>query len=108
MEPGEAVVRLQLPSADDAAGVRVLEAARTLRASPCGAHCQAAEVCQRAMAHDGCGAAGGFDPSGGCEKPGKYVGGSRSRGSGGNSMNTKATVPAAAPEAQESYIVREG
>ncbi len=106
--PGEACVRLQLPSAKHAAGIRVLEIARTLRPSSRRAHCDIAEVRQRAMAHDGCRAARGLDPGRGCEKPGRYGVGSCSGGGGANPMNTKATEPEVEPEGQESYIVSEG
>src|SRR5580700_3353701 len=61
------------------------------------------------MADDGRGIARGFDPGRGREKPSEHGGCGGSRNGGANSMNTKATAPpAAAPEAQESYIVSEG
>src|ERR1700693_5999318 len=108
MEPREARLRLQLPSADHAAGVGIFETARTLRPLARRTHREVAEVCQRAMAHDGRRAAGGFDSGCGCEEPGKYVGCSGGRDSGANHMNTKGAVTPPAPEAQESYIVSEG
>ena len=39
----------------------------------------------------GIAAARGLDPGGGCQERGRHGGGSRSRGGGGNRMNTKAT-----------------
>ena len=53
MEQREARVRLQLPPAEHAAGVRVPEAAGTLRPPARRAHRDAAEVRQPAVADDG-------------------------------------------------------
>src|SRR2546428_13423421 len=85
MEPRHTRVRLQLPPAEHAAGLGVLEAARTVRPPPCRAHRQASEICQRAMANDGCQAARGLDPGRGCEKPRRYgvCGSGCSRGANG-------------------------
>src|ERR1700756_2630846 len=105
VESREARIRLQLPSAEHAARVGIFEIARAVRPSPRRAHCQAAEVCQRAVANDGCPAARSFDPGRGRKKPGKYGAGAAAQTGGTTSINTKATPPPppAAPEAQESY-----
>src|ERR1700747_3585321 len=104
VESREARIRLQLPSAEHAARVGIFEIARAVRPSPRRAHCQAAEVCQRAVANEGFAAPRSFDQGRGRKNPGQYGVGDAGRTGGKNSMNTKATAtpPPAAPEAQES------
>src|SRR5580765_5735787 len=72
VESRRARIRLQLPPAEHAAGLGIPEAARAVRTSPGRARRQAAELCQRAVAHDGRRAAGSPGPRRGCEKPGRY------------------------------------
>src|SRR5271169_6303814 len=110
VESREAYFRLQLPPSEHAARFRIPEIARTLRPPARRAHCDLAEVRQRAMADDGSRVARGLDSGLGCEESCQHGLGGRSHGRGGDCMNTtaKPTPPPAAPEAQESYIVTEG
>src|SRR5690349_912050 len=80
MESREARVRLQLPPAEHAAGVRVSEAAGALPAPPRRAHCEAAAVREPAVGDDGRRAAGGADTRGRREECRRHgVGGSGRR-----------------------------
>src|SRR5260370_24822855 len=88
MESRKARVRLQFPSADDAAGCRIFETAGEIRTSARGAHRQFAEVCQPAMADDGRGTTRGFGQGRGSEEPGQHGGSGGSRGGGTNNMST--------------------
>src|SRR5712691_1459341 len=88
MESRKARVRLQLPPPEHAARLRVPEAAGTLRPPARGAHRHAAEVCQRAVAHDEGRAARSLDPGDRREEPGRHgVRGSGCRGCADGVMN---------------------
>src|SRR5439155_17586479 len=81
------------------------EAAGTLRPSPCRAHRHAAEVRQRAVAHDGRRVARTAAAGGRSSISSRHVvggGGRRGRPHGVNMADTNA------PVTQESYIVAEG
>src|SRR5262245_1192478 len=81
VEQREARVRLQLPSTDDAAGVRIPQAAGTLRSSACRAHRDAPALREPAMADDGRRTAGSADPRDGSEGAYRHGdGGSRGGG----------------------------
>src|SRR5258708_32976334 len=88
MESRKARVRLQFPSADDAAGCRIFETAGEIRTPARGAHRQFAEVCQPAMADDGRATARGFGQGRGSKKQGQHGGSGGSRGGGANNMST--------------------
>src|SRR5260370_32154737 len=90
MESRKARVRLQFPSADDAAGFRIFETAGEIRTPARGAHRQFAEVCQPAMADDGRATTRGFGQGRGSKEPGQHGGrgGSPRRGTKHNSPNT--------------------
>src|SRR5258708_15977828 len=84
MESRKARVRLQFPSAGDAAGFRIFETAGEIRTPARGAHRQFAEVCQPAMADDGRATARGFGQGRGSKKPGQHGGSGGSRGGSPN------------------------
>src|SRR5258705_1357712 len=91
MESRKARVRLQFPSADDAAGFRIFETAGEIRTPARGAHRQFAEVCQPAMADDGRATTRGFGQGRGSKEPGQHGGSGGSRGGGPNNIRTKKT-----------------
>src|SRR5579862_5196299 len=88
MESGKARVRLQLPSAVDAAGVRIPETAGEVRPPARRAHRQSAEVRQPAVGDDGRATSRGIDQGRGSEEPGEHGGSGGSRGGGANTMST--------------------
>src|SRR5258706_5151664 len=88
MESRKARVRLQFPPADDAAGFRIFETAGEIRTPARGAHRQFAEVCQPAMADDGCATTRGFGQGRGSKEPGQHGGSGGSRGGGTNTISS--------------------
>src|SRR5260370_14817854 len=91
MESRKARVRLQFPSADDAAGFRIFETAGEIRTPARGAHRQFAEVCQPAMADDGRATTRGFGQGRGSKEPGQHGGSGGSRGGCTKTNNTNQT-----------------
>src|SRR5258708_24070425 len=117
MESRKARVRLQFPSADDAAGFRIFETAGEIRTPARGAHRQFAEVCQPAMADDGRATTRGFGQGRGSKEPGQHGGSGGSPGGGTNTSSTNtpkskeamsANRSPSAPSRQQSYVVTEG
>src|SRR5258705_3165896 len=100
MESRKARVRLQFPSADDAAGFRIFETAGEIRTPARGAHRQFAEVCQPAMADDGCATTRGFGQGRGSKEPGQHGGSGGSRGGGTKTMSTNK------PNSQEGKVTK--